>query len=209
MGRIFISYRREDSADVSGRLYDRLVQRFGREGVFKDVDDIPLGTDFRRVLHEAVNRCEAMLIIIGRQWLTVTDEHGRRRLDNPADFVRIEIEDALEQGVAVIPVLVQDVTVPRADDMPASIAALAFRNALALRDDPYFHDDVSLLISRLAHGDELIQQGNALLAEGRFAEAHPVWEKAVQFAPRSFDAWLNVAPLRVIARDFRGGGGGD
>lgn len=151
MSRIFISYRRDDSADITGRLYDRLVRKFGKQSVFKDVDDIPLGRDFRRALREAVGRCEVMLVVIGRQWLTVADDHRRRRLDNPGDFVRIEVESALDRNIPVIPVLVQGATMPRESDLPPSLAALAYRNGFALRADPYFHNDVSLLIARMAH----------------------------------------------------------
>ena len=106
---IFISYRREDSADISGRINDRLVERFGKNAVFKDVDSIPIGRDFRRHLQEAVGRCDALLVIIGKQWCDATDEHGKRRLDDPRDHLRIEIETALERGdIPVIPVLVQE-----------------------------------------------------------------------------------------------------
>jgi hypothetical protein len=102
LGSIFISYRRDDTADVAGRIYDRLAQHFGADSVFKDVDSIPLGVDFRKQLSESVGRCGILLAIIGRQWLTITDESGRRRLDNPRDFVRIEIEAALQRNIPII-----------------------------------------------------------------------------------------------------------
>src|SRR5262249_51959035 len=88
---IFISYRRQDSGDVTGRIYDRLVQQFGREAIFKDVDSIPLGVDFRGVLDKAVGKCNLLLAVIGRQWIGSQNESGARRLDDPRDFVRIEI----------------------------------------------------------------------------------------------------------------------
>ena len=104
---IFISYRRQDSGDVTGRIYDRLVQQFGREAIFKDVDSIPLGVDFRISLGDAVGQCNLLLAVIGRRWLSIQNESGARRLDDPRDFVRIEIEAALQRDIPVIPLLVQ------------------------------------------------------------------------------------------------------
>ena len=97
MPKIFISYRREDSIGIAGRIYDRLCLKFGRESVFMDVDAIPLGVDFRQHLTDAVGQCDILLAVIGERWLTIAD-HGHRRLDNPADFVRIEIETALQRA---------------------------------------------------------------------------------------------------------------
>ena len=91
MARIFISYRRDDSGGWESRLYDRLSQHFGRDNVFMDIDTIEPGLDFVAVIQEAVGSCEALIAVIGRQWLTSTDAVGQRRLDNPEDFVRVEI----------------------------------------------------------------------------------------------------------------------
>jgi formylglycine-generating enzyme required for sulfatase activity len=162
MSRFFISYRRDDTADASARLYERLVLQFGRAYVFKDVDDIPLGMDFRRVLQAEVAKCDAMLVVIGRQWISMTDAAGRRRLENPNDFVRIEIEAALARGIPVVPVLVQNASMPAQSDLPASLAELAFRHGLVVRGDPHFHRDVDLLITRL----------DSLLASSALARAH-------------------------------------
>ena len=93
-GRVFISYRREETAYPAGWLYDRLAQHFGAAQIFKDVDSIPLGDDFVEVIDRAVGSCDVLLALIGAQWLTITDVHGRR-LDDPNDFVRLEIEAAL------------------------------------------------------------------------------------------------------------------
>ena len=106
--RVFISYRRDDSADVAGRIDDRLAAHFGRENVFKDVDSIPPGVDFRKHLHAAVSGCDLALVVIGRDWLDARDEEGNRRLDDEADFVRIEIEAALGRGIPVVPALVRE-----------------------------------------------------------------------------------------------------
>ncbi len=148
--KIFISYRRYDSADVVGRIYDRLVQAYGADKVFKDVDNIPLGLDFRKILDEAVGGCAVLLAIIGRDWLTVTNERHQRRLDDPADFVRIEIESALERSIPVIPILVREATMPRPDDLPESLRELVFRSGLQIRPDPDFHRDMDRLINALS-----------------------------------------------------------
>jgi hypothetical protein len=113
------------------------------------VDNIPLGMDFRRVLTDEVAKCDLMLVVIGRQWLGVTDEHGQRRLDNPSDFVRIEVEAALARDIPVIPVLVQNAPMPQERSLPSSLAPLAYRNGISERGDPYFHQEMDLLIRRL------------------------------------------------------------
>ena len=117
-GGVFISYRREDAAGFAGRIYDRLIQTLGRESVFIDVDNIPAGLDFVDVLSERVGRCDALIAVIGRNWLAAADRDNRRRLDDPNDFVRIEIGSALERSVPVIPVLVDGAAMPNADDLP-------------------------------------------------------------------------------------------
>jgi hypothetical protein len=106
LGRIFISYRREDASYPAGWLFDRLADRFGRGQVFKDIDSIRLGDDFVEVITRAVGSCDVLLALIGEEWLTVSDQDGRRRLDDPDDFVRLEIEAALARNVRVIPILV-------------------------------------------------------------------------------------------------------
>src|SRR5215510_7013524 len=143
---IFISYRRQDSGDVTGRIYDRLVQHFGKEAIFKDVDSIPLGVDFREFLGDAVGKCNLLLAVVGRQWLNSQNESGARRLDDSRDFVRIEIESALQRDIPVIPLLVQGAGVPAENDMPSSMRALVYRNALSIRPDPDFHHDIDRLI---------------------------------------------------------------
>src|SRR5262249_36376020 len=90
MTTVFISYRREDSRWVSGRIYDALVRRYGTANVFKDVYTIPLGVDFRDYLGGEVSRCDVMLVLIGPRWLSASDEAGQRRLDDPGDFTRVE-----------------------------------------------------------------------------------------------------------------------
>ena len=154
--RIFVCYRREDSADVTGRVYDRLVERFGREQVFKDVDSVPLGVDFRTHLQKMVDACDVVVAVIGQRWLTAGEE-GVRRLDNAQDFVRIELETALQRQIPLIPLLVGGAQMPAASDLPATLAALVYRHGQAVRSDPDFHHDVD----RLVHGLENIQAPGA------------------------------------------------
>ncbi len=150
MPRIFISYRRADSRKDAGRLHDRLAQAFGAKNVFKDVDDIPPGRDFRGVIAEAVDWCDILLVVIGRRWLDIQDEHGTRRLDDPDDFVRIEIEAGLRRDYClVIPVLVDNAEMPPAGELPDSLRELSYLNAVTIRDDPDFNRDASRLIVQL------------------------------------------------------------
>src|SRR5712671_6332830 len=102
-GKIFISYRREDSAGSAGRVHDRLLTEFGPDLLFMDVDTIPLGANFVKVLREEVAKCDTLLAVVGANWLDVRDEQGNRRLDNPEDFVRVEIAAALQRDIPVIP----------------------------------------------------------------------------------------------------------
>jgi hypothetical protein len=141
---IFISYRRDDTSDVTGRIYDRLIQHFGKQSVFKDVDSIPLGVDFRKHLGDSVGRCDVLLTVIGKQWLI--GDLGHRRLDDVRDFVRIEIEAALRRDIPVIPVLVQTAPVPRPEDLPETLQSLVYRNGVPVRPDPDFHQDMDRLI---------------------------------------------------------------
>lgn len=150
MSRIFISYRRDDSADVTGRIYDRLIAHFGRDAVFKDVDAIPFGVNFKEYLEDMVAQCALQLVIIGPRWITITGEDKRRRLDDPTDFVRIEVESALKRDIPVIPLLVMGAMMPTADELPPSLAELAYRNGTPIRRDPDFHRDMDRVIEGIA-----------------------------------------------------------
>jgi hypothetical protein len=145
VGRIFVSYRREETAYPAGWLFDRLASHFGRGQVFKDVDSIELGDDFVEVITTAVGSCDVLLALIGDRWLTITDQDGRRRLDNPDDFVRLEIETALTRNVRVIPILVEGARMPRVDELPASLAKLVRRQALELSPSRFDFDTGRLL----------------------------------------------------------------
>jgi TIR domain len=143
--RIFISYRRDDTAYAAGWLFDRLVDEFGPEQVFKDMDSIALGDDFVDAITAAVSSTDVLLALIGDKWLGMVDEHGERRLDDPDDFVRLEIEAALERDVRVIPILVEGARMPRSEELPQSVAALARRQALELTSSRFSSDTRTLL----------------------------------------------------------------
>ncbi len=131
-GRIFISYRRQETAWPARQLYEVLVDRFGAESVFKDVDDIEPGDDFVERITEAVASCDVLLALIGNQWLTMTDVHGGRRLDNPEDFVRLELTAALSRGVRVVPILVDGAAMPRPEQLPPDLVPLTRRQAVEI-----------------------------------------------------------------------------
>ncbi|HYN21764.1 MAG TPA: TIR domain-containing protein [Thermoanaerobaculia bacterium] len=145
---IFISYRREDSAGHAGRLFDRLRERFGRDHVFLDVVGIDAGVDFVDTLDKAVGSCDVLLAVIGREWLTCCDKQGRRRLDDPNDFIRAEISVALKRDVRVVPVLVQGAEMPPTDALPEELKRLTRRQAVELRDSRW-DSDVEALIATL------------------------------------------------------------
>lgn len=150
MPRIFISYRRADSQTTTERIYDRLTKTYNSRDVFKDIDNILAGQDFRVVLQKATNECDVMLVIIGKKWLSITDSKGQRRLDDPEDFVRLEVEAGLSRdNVLVIPVLVDEASPPNTSALPPSLAQLAYRNAISVRKAPDFHKDVDRLISQI------------------------------------------------------------
>lgn len=146
---IFISYRRSDSQDVAGRIYDALVYAFGTESVFKDVDAIRPGEDFRVAINSFLNQCDVVLVLIGGSWVDARSPNGSRRLDDPGDFVRIEIETALRRNISVIPVLVQNARMPSKKALPRSLHQLLFNNAVEIRPDPDFHRDMERLVSAL------------------------------------------------------------
>jgi hypothetical protein len=144
-GRIFISYRREETAYPAGWLFDRLAHHFGAAQVFKDVDSIELGDDFVEVISRAVGACDVLLALIGDQWLTIADVQGRRRLDDPNDFVRLEIEAALRRNVRIVPILVDGANMPRTDELPTGLAGLVRRQALELSPSRFEYDLSRLL----------------------------------------------------------------
>jgi hypothetical protein len=137
LSAIFISYRREDTEDSARALYETLVPKFGADRLFMDVEAIALGSDFRQAVEHSLSSCGVFLAVIGPTWLDIkapNDSSGKRRLDNPSDYVRQEIATALKKGadLPIIPVLVRGATMPSTDQLPEDLKDLAFRNALRL-----------------------------------------------------------------------------
>ena len=128
--KIFISYRRDDTAGRAGRLFDLLATRFGARNVFQDVTAIEPGTDFTQRVDEAIAQCDATLVVIGSDWLSMSGPDGTRRLDEPDDYVRREVGAALAAGVRVVPVLVDRAELPTPEDLPEALRPLAQRQAV-------------------------------------------------------------------------------
>jgi hypothetical protein len=141
---VFISYRREDAGPYARLLKEHLSGRFPGVPVFMDLDSIEAGVDFAEAIKSALSSCVVLIALIGPKWLTATDEEDCRRLDDPDDYVRFEIRTALERCVRVIPVLVDGVSVPRQQQLPADLQKLARLNALAMSYDRFEYDETRL-----------------------------------------------------------------
>ena len=176
MGRsIFISYRRDDSEGEAGRLFDDLTGKFGESSVFMDVSDINPGVDFRKAIDDNVATCGVLLAVIGPAWCSIKNATGARRLDDPTDFVRLEIASALARNIAVIPVLVHDAKMPRPEDLPDNLKDLAFRNSVEITHARW-KSDVELLNTALER----------YVAPTAPSDTHPVHATvAVQLPPPS------------------------
>jgi len=146
---VFLCYRREDTQDLADRLHERLVSVYGRARVFMDVDSVPLGVNFLAHIENQMRQCAVMLVLIGRNWLRVTDEEGRPRLADDDDHVRLEIATALKKGIPVVPLLVQDAAMPRSKDLPEDIRPLGLRNGMTL-PRAYWGQSVDRLMHALA-----------------------------------------------------------
>lgn len=148
-GKIFINYRRmEDSGATAGRLREHLAHAFGRNQVFMDIDDIPVGIDFKAHLKSQLAECAVVLVVIGSKWLRAKDKAGQRRLDQPEDYVANEIAAALDRQIPVIPVLIDGVRIPDARDLPDLLKPLADRQAVEVRNVS-FGRDVDALIAKM------------------------------------------------------------
>jgi tetratricopeptide (TPR) repeat protein len=204
MGKIFISYRRSDSADVSGRIFDKLVAEFYKDEVFKDVDSIPVGADFKVAVTEAVSQSDVVLVIMGQQWLTAS-VGSERRLDDSDDMVRHEIETALAHDVPLIPVLVQHAAMPRARELPSTMASFAYRNGVQVRPDPDFHRDMERLIEHLPHtltGPRYLREGDIWTGID-VDRALEFLGRAVEQMPTSTEAWAKYGRALHEAKRFQ------
>jgi TIR domain/Kelch motif len=146
--RVFVSYRRDDVPDATDRLATSLVKRLGKDQVFLDVDSIDIGAPFAKVVGSWIDRCDALLAVIGRSWLDAKDDEGRRRLENPHDYVRLEIEAGLDRDVRVVPVLIHGTRMPKSSELPESLVPLLDRNAVEL-SRAHWEFDVDRLVAAL------------------------------------------------------------
>ena len=156
--RIFICYRRNIgqtikdrifSQHIADRIYDRLVKQFGREAVFSDLDLILSGQDFPKIISSEAVRCDVLLAVIGQNWASATDERGQKELESPQDYVRREIEAALQMGIRIIPLCDDKACMPREEDLPVSLQPLVSLNALRIRPGNHFEGDMARLVKEL------------------------------------------------------------
>jgi tetratricopeptide (TPR) repeat protein len=205
MSRIFISYRRVDSPAEAGRIYDYLEKTFGQSSIFKDVDAIDFGDDFRNRIQQAVGQCEILLAVIGKTWLQVLQA---KTATNQTDWVKLEIETALARDIRVIPVLLDGVDMPASEDLPSSLQPLTYRNAARVRHDPDFRSDMARLQKRIESNLSPLTppQGQATWAERLSAITQPItnyiWLSAIN---QSFFPKPSPRPLL----NSGGGGGGE
>ena len=187
MSKIIVSYRRSDSAATAGRIFDRLVDRYGEASVFMDIDRIPFGTDFRHHIQDALRDADILLAVVGPAWLGQKAD-GPSRIQDDADPVRVEIEAALHQGLTVIPVLIDNAAMPAAADLPESIRDFAYINAAPIDIGRDFR----------AHMDRLTRSIDAIVARGK-ADTGAAVPPAVAEPKRRHAIWISVAVLALLA----------
>jgi hypothetical protein len=183
MPKIVISYRRSDGKAITGRIFDRLSDRYGRASVFLDIDDIPLGVDFREHINEVLQECEVLVAVVGLNWLGLR-KGAPNRITERTDPVRIEVEAALKRGIPVIPVLIDGATMPTVAAMPETLNDFAFRNAAEVDSGRDFHRHMDRLIGAL---------DRILITEPR----PPAPKRGTPPAPEEIAARLDAAPSRV------------
>lgn len=157
MANVFITYRRSDSSSATGRIADRLQSYFGRDNIFYDITTIPLGVDFGTFISDQLDKTDIFLVVIGDNWLGVKDADGNRRIDNPGDWVRIEVAAALaRENIPVVPVMVGKASSPpRKEELPHDLSGLSARNSIVLRSDSTFEGQIERLIEYI---DSLLAQ---------------------------------------------------
>ncbi|HBX69167.1 MAG TPA: hypothetical protein DEH25_07245, partial [Chloroflexi bacterium] len=169
-GKIFISYRRSDTEGYAGRIFDRLGAHFGRQNIFMDVDTIQPGENFVEAIESAVSSCDVLIALIGDEWLTITDEDGKRRLENPHDFVRVEITAALKRGIRVIPVLLAGTEMPKARELPNDLQLMTELNAPEIR-----HGSFDAGIEKLLQAIEMCLREIDAQQQAAIVKRIPTW----------------------------------
>jgi hypothetical protein len=198
--RVFMSYRHQDSSGYAGWLYQLIAERMGMSKVFRDIDSIRPGLHFPTEIAQAVGSCSVALVLIGPNWLSAVDDEGRRRIDDPDDWVRLEIETALEKGLNVVPLLLQGAGMPPAELLPASIRGLSQVQAFPLRDDS-FREDVKRVIELIEAPQERRREyfgSERRDYESRFAEMVRMYVERVEEGRRSIGllSWRRGSALR-------------
>jgi hypothetical protein len=178
---IFISYRRDESAGYSGRIADRLVEHFGEDRIFRDIDSVEPGLDFVEAIQNAIDSSEVLIAVIGKNWLAATNAAGQKRLEIPDDYVRIEIATALQRNTRVIPLLVQGAVMPSAEELPEDLAPLTRRNAFELHESSW-REEVQRLITTL----------------DRVLGRRPVEEGPDRDSSARRDSYMNAPPQNVV-----------
>ena len=210
MAKIFLSYRRDDSEGIAGRIFERLETKFGKNRVFMDIESISPGTDFRDYLHQNINECGVFLAVIGKHWLSAHDNQDARRLDNPDDFVRIEIETALSRQIPVIPVLLGKTMIPKPDELPSSLQSLAYRQAsiVDLGRDFDFHVtrliyDIEKLVATAAGLECLTTVPEVETSTAQAASQNSILDGPLSLAiPSLLKAPFTVSKARLAQEDW-------
>jgi uncharacterized protein (TIGR02594 family) len=153
MPRLSISYRRSDSGDVTGRIFDRLVGHYGKKSVFRDIDNVPIGVDFRTHIRHVLQHSDILFAVVGPDWRGPKPD-GHARIEEENDLVRIEVETALKEGIPVIPLLVGDAEMPTAEQLPEALKPFSYRNATRVDSGQDFDH----------HLDRLVRKTDAILA---------------------------------------------
>jgi hypothetical protein len=201
MPKIAISYRRTDS-DATGRIYDRLVQRYGEESIFRDIDWIPLGADFRKAVDEAIGDADLLIAIVGLQWRG-SNEDGTARISQPNDLVRVEIETALKRNVSLIPVLVGGASMPIVTDLPDSIREFSFRNAATVDSGRNFNTDVERLIRSIDRLVDAKKKGNAEAKQKAADTQQAENERKPKAEKEWWEVWETAEKRKLQARSPR------
>ena len=189
-GKVFISYRRDDTGHQADRIYDAFCETIQRDQVFMDVDSIPPGANFRKILKDWVAQSEVLLALIGPGWIDARDlKTKERRLDNKNDFVRIEIGEALRRNIQVVPVLLDGTRMPDADLLPDDLKQLVYRQAAAV-ERRTFDADVKGLIRNLGLSQDVGRRSNdiAVAPEGRSKQT--LWQRTKERFWRNFQPWF-------------------
>ena len=200
--KIFISYRRDDSAALAGRVYDRLEREYGRDRLFMDIDAIPLGAKFAQIIKEAVEQSVVVLVIIGPRWLCAVDENGTRRLDDPNDFVRLEIATALRNNIFLIPLISDGAQFPSLELLPLELHELTAHNGLYVRHLS-FHADLDKLVDQITDKISLSEPSIGAEAEAT-SSLHEVIPRASNSAgvPKDVLARIKTEAARQNPDDF-------